>query len=121
MFLEAVKIGWCEGVQPTCRLYYKAAPDWTPDKPCRTTPAFRLVPPASLAGWILATEKGRTCAVVGRKITWMFNSRAACISLTPQLHAGYAHAEPADGKDVVPHETVSGSSCFGGICYGAAT
>ena len=40
--------------------------------------------------------KGRTCAVAGRKVTGMFNSRTACISLTPQLHTSYAHAESAD-------------------------
>jgi hypothetical protein len=85
-----------------------------PAPPCRTTPAS-AVPPGSLPGWILATAKGRTCAVAGRKVTWMFNGSAACISLTPQLHASYPHCNFLKVCTVVVSlETVSGHRVLAG-------
>ena len=50
-------------------------------------------PTGVAAGLDLGHREGVYVRSGGRKVTWMFNGSAACISLTPQLHASYPHAE----------------------------
>jgi hypothetical protein len=67
-------------------------------------------------------RKGMYVRSRGRKVTGMFNSSAACISLTPQLHASYPHCNSLKVYTVVvSHETFSGHRVLAGSYYGTAT
>jgi hypothetical protein len=72
-------------------------------------------PAAVAAGLDLGHREGAYVRSGGRKVMWMFNGSAACISLTPQLHARYQHCNFHKVCTVVVSlETVSGHRVLAG-------